>query len=240
MIRRAGAAMLVALVGPALWAAPASAASQPDDPVRLAVSARPVNSLDLGVPVSVSVISDPGAFDIADAPVRLRVRLSPAECRDTFDTTSGPVAIDSRLSLPARPSPAFTQTLSGRASPPDFGTDSVCAFVEEEGSNRLFAVDTDTQVVTSRPCTAATRNQASVAASLARARDSLARAQHRLAAAKHRLARARHRARRRRRRARRRVRALTRQASALGGRVAQGSRELDAAVAEVRRACSAG
>jgi hypothetical protein len=242
MIARAAVALLVGLAGSALAAAPASATSQADDPVRLAVSAPAVVSLDLAAPITVTVSSNPGAFDIADAPIRLRVRLSPALCRNTFDTTSGSVAIDSRLALPPRPSPAFTQTITGHATPSDFETDSVCAFVEEEGSNRLFAIDADTQVVVSRACTAATRRQASLVSALAGARQTLAQVQRRLAQARRRLARrhharGRHRA-RRRRLARRRVTALNQRASALGARVAALNRDLGTALAQVRSACS--
>jgi len=246
MIRRAGVGVLVGVVGGGLGGVvPARATSQPDEPVRLAVSAPAVASLDLAVPITVTVTSDPGAFDIADAPVRLRVRLSPGECRDTFDTTSGAVAIDARLSLPPRPSPAFTQTLSGHAAPADYGGESVCAFVEEEGSNRLFANDTDTQVVVSRPCTAATRSQASAVAALAEARAALAAVQRRLDQARRRLARARHGARHRarggrrraRRRARRRLGVLTRQAQGRSAAVAARIRALESAQAAVRTAC---
>ena len=205
----------------ALGCAPARA-STPDDPVRLAVSAPAVVSLDAFTPISVSVQSDPGAFDIAEAPVRLRVRLSGAECRDTFATTSGPVAIDERLPLPARPSPALAITLTGRARPGDFGTSTVCAFVEEEGSDRLFASDSNTQVTVSRACTDATRRQAGVSLALSGAR-------HELETARGALRRA-HRS-RTRARARRRLRRAT-------GRVTNLTRALGSATGAVGTACA--
>lgn len=206
MTPRAALTAAFAALGAALLAAPAAATGTADDPVRLTVSAPAVVALNAPVPIGVTVSSDPGAFDIAGAPVRLRVRLSPAECRDTFATTSGPVAIDERLALPARPSPAFTATLSGRARPSAFGPAIVCAFVEEEGSNRLYAVDIDTQLTVSRACTDATRRQATVATALAAARRGLGQA---------RRASTRAHQRRARNRARRRVRSLTRQVKSL-------------------------
>jgi hypothetical protein len=222
----AASAAALALVGAGLAGAAllpgAASASTPDEPVRLAVSAPPVVSLDALVAVSVSVTSDPGAFDIAEAPVRLRVRVSGAQCRDTFATTTGPVAIDQRLSLPGRPSPAFATTLTGRARPADFGTSTVCAFVEEEGSDRLFAADGDTRVVVSRACTDASRRQAALTLALTGARRDLGRARRALSRAHRRRARG---------QARRRVGSLNRQLSSL-------TRSLDVAQRTVSTACA--
>ena len=123
-------------------------------PVRLAIDVAPVARLNHPLKVNVDVSADPSVLDDATGPLRVRVKLA-QECGGTFATTPGITLLDQQL----RPQPATGRAYDARASgsgkPSRYGAQTVCAFLEESGDNRMFANDTSNQVNVSRKCTAA-------------------------------------------------------------------------------------
>ena len=149
--------------------ATASAASGQDEAIRLTIQAPSVVARGAPIPLRVAVAADPGAMNGATGPLRLRVRLAP-ECASTFAATSGPVAIDRRLPAPGAASAPYTANVRGSSRVAALGAYSVCAFVEEEGDDRLFAADSGTQLQATQACTTATRKVTRATAALRRAR----------------------------------------------------------------------
>jgi hypothetical protein len=123
-------------------------------PVRLGITIAPVARLHQPLTVSVDVSADPSVLDNATAPLRIRVKLA-QECGGTFSTTPGVTLLDQQL----RPQPAtgrpYDANASGSGRPTRYGDQTVCAFLEESGDNRMFANDTSNQVNVSRKCTTA-------------------------------------------------------------------------------------
>jgi hypothetical protein len=123
-------------------------------PVRLAINIAPVARLHRPLKVSVDVSADASVLDKATGPLRIRVKLA-QECGGTFSTTPGVKLLDQQL----RPQPAtglrYDANASGSGRPTHYGDQTVCAFLEESGDNRMFANDTSNQVNVSRKCTAA-------------------------------------------------------------------------------------
>jgi hypothetical protein len=129
-----------------LAAAPIARAS--DEPVSLTVSAPAGLAAGVAFPVRVAVTSDPGALGAATAPLRVRVKAA-GECGGSFDSTPGTVLLDA----PLGPS----GTVAGMAVARSFGTFSACAFLEQQGDDRLFAFDGSTTFAVTHGCTAFTR-----------------------------------------------------------------------------------
>jgi hypothetical protein len=134
----------------ALPASPAGADSF--TPITLGISTTPIARLHAPLKISVEVSADPGALDLAAAPLRLRVKLA-SECGGTFATTPGNVLLDKQLSPTPATGHAYAATLHGSGRPGAYGVQTVCAFLEEQGDNRMFANDTSNQINVSRPCT---------------------------------------------------------------------------------------
>jgi hypothetical protein len=133
-----------------------SAAANADSftPVRLTIGVTPVARLHQPLKVKVDVSADPSVLDNATGPLRIRVKLA-QECGGTFSSTPGVTLLDQQL----RPQPAtgraYDADASGSGRPTRYGNQTVCAFLEESGDNRMFANDTSNQVNVSRKCTAA-------------------------------------------------------------------------------------
>jgi hypothetical protein len=123
-------------------------------PVRLAITIAPIARLHQPLKVSVNVSADPSVLDNATGPLRIRVKLA-QECGGTFSSTPGVTLLDQQL----RPQPAtgraYDANASGSGRPNRYGDQTVCAFLEEGGDNRMFANDTSNDVNVSRKCTAA-------------------------------------------------------------------------------------
>jgi hypothetical protein len=127
------------------------------EPVRLAVAAPSLASRDRPVSVSVTVDADPGAFAMTAQDLRLRVRLASGECASTFAGTTGPVLLDRDIGAVPTSVAAFHATLTGAGRATAYGIQTVCAFLEEQGDNRLYAADNSATIDVSRPCTLAGR-----------------------------------------------------------------------------------
>jgi hypothetical protein len=147
---------LLASVSVATAAIAYSAAAGADSftPVRLAINIAPVARLHHPLKVSVDVSADPSVLDNATGPLRIRVKLA-QECGGTFASTPGITLLDQQL----RPQPAtgraYDANASGSGRPTRYGDQTVCAFLEETGDNRMFANDTSNEVNVSRKCTTA-------------------------------------------------------------------------------------
>ena len=140
------------LVAPAL---PAAA----DDltPVRLDVRVAPIARLHQPLSIAVAVTADAGVLDIRDAPLRVRAKLATV-CGASFEHTAGTVLLDAALSPQPATGAPFSTSVGARRRPPGYGVFNVCAFLEGEGDDRLFASSTDSMVDVSRPCTERARS----------------------------------------------------------------------------------
>jgi hypothetical protein len=151
-VRRA--ALIASLAAAAAIAYSAAAGADSFTPVRLAIDVAPVARLHQPLTIDVEVSADPSVLDDATGPLRIRVKLA-QECGGTFSSTPGVTLLDQQL----RPQPttgrAYDATASGSGKPTRYGNQTVCAFLEESGDNRMFANDTSNQVNVSRKCTAA-------------------------------------------------------------------------------------
>jgi hypothetical protein len=140
---------------------PVAAARASDEPVSLSVSMPGVVASGSGFPVRVTVSADPGALDAAGAPLRVRVRAA-QECGGTFDSTPGAVLLDRPLGPAGK--------VVGSALTHSFGTFTACAFLEQQGDERLFAFDDSTSFAVTHPCTTFTRRVVATKRSLKRVR----------------------------------------------------------------------
>jgi hypothetical protein len=158
-----------------LLAAAATPAAGQGEIVRLSITVAPVVAAGAAIPVTAAVDADRGALSSRSDHLRLRVRYA-AECAGTFAGTPGPVAIDMQIPDPGTANTTYHATLNGSAAVASLGAYSVCAFLEEQGTGRLFAQDSDTQFKTTAGCTAASRTNARDATALRTAQRQLARA----------------------------------------------------------------
>jgi hypothetical protein len=134
-------ALLPALTGLALM--PAAAAAEP---ITLTVSTPAVVASNVPFAVGVTVAADQGA--LGSAPLRVRVRAAD-ECGATFDSTPGVVLLDKQL--------AASGKVSARARTHTFGSFTACAFLEQQGDDRLYAFDDSTTFAVTHPCTTYSR-----------------------------------------------------------------------------------
>jgi hypothetical protein len=147
------------------------------NPVQLAVAVTPVARLHVPLPITVTVIADPSVLDNASAPLRVRAKLA-QECGGSFSTTPGDVLIDQRLKPQPTTGHPYHATAHGAGRPSAYGTYTVCAYLEEEGDNRMFANDTANppSVTVSRACTTQAARFDRAHAALTRAQRKLRRA----------------------------------------------------------------
>lgn len=143
-----GAALAIA---PALAAAAPAAAPQ-DEPVRLSIEVAAVVAAHAAIPVSVTLDADRGALSARSGPLRLRVRYAAAACSGTFAGTPGAVALDERIPDPAAAG-TYHAALDGAAEVAGLGAYNVCAYLEEEGTDRLFAQSSDARFQATAACT---------------------------------------------------------------------------------------
>jgi hypothetical protein len=97
----------------------------------------------------------------------VRVRAA-TECGASFDSTPGTVLLDAPLGPSA--------TVAGTAVTHTFGTFTACAFLEQQGDNRLFAFDDSTSFTVTHGCTTFTRRAVAGRQRVARLRRAMRRA----------------------------------------------------------------
>jgi hypothetical protein len=153
------AAALVAVAAALVPASPAWADG--NEPVTMDVNMPDVVASGIGFPVRVTVASDSGALSTATAPLRVRVKAA-TECGGTFDSTPGAVLLDAPL--------GSSGTVAGRASTSAFGTFTACAFLEQQGDDRLYAFDDSTSFAVTHGCTTFARRAAATRKSLRQVR----------------------------------------------------------------------
>jgi hypothetical protein len=159
---------LLALAAAALVLVPASAARAANgEAVSIAVNVPAVVASNIGFPVNVTVTSDPGALSAATAPLRVRVKAA-AECGGSFDSTPGAVLLDAPLSSSGK--------VSGSGLTHTFGSFTACAFLEQQGDDRLFAFDDSTTFAVTHQCTTFSRRVVVDRRALAKTRKALKKA----------------------------------------------------------------
>jgi hypothetical protein len=165
VLRRAGVAAVLLL-------AFAQTAHASDEPVTLTVDGPSVAAVGVPFGLTTEVAADARVLDIRTAPLRIRVRLA-SECGGTFDTTPGTTLIDAELQPAPTAGKAYDQRFARTLTLPSLGTLTACAFLEEEGDNRMFAFDSSTQIALTKRCTTATKRVASSSKRVASARRAL-------------------------------------------------------------------
>jgi hypothetical protein len=134
-----------------------SASADGGEPVTMDVNMPGVVASGIGFPVRVTVTSDSGALSGLTAPLRVRVKAAP-ECGGSFDSTPGAVLLDAPLGA--------NGSAAGRASTTTFGSFTACAFLEQQGDDRLYAFDDSTSFAVTHACTTFTRRAVAARRSL--------------------------------------------------------------------------
>jgi hypothetical protein len=146
------------------------AAADSFTPVTLSITIAPVARLHVRLKVTVAVSADAGVLDARTAPLRVQVRLA-SECGGAFAYTSGPVLLNEQLSPQPATGHAYSGVLRGAGGRPSaYGSQTVCAWLAEEGDGRVFASDQSLSVDVSKPCTTAAARYDAARRALARAR----------------------------------------------------------------------
>jgi hypothetical protein len=110
------------------------------EPVRLAISVPRTVRVHHRLAVEVTVTADPGVLDIRTAALRVQIKLA-TECGGTYRHTNGTVLLDHRLKPQPRTGHPYRATVRGHAEPAAAGVKVVCAWLTEEGDERVFASD---------------------------------------------------------------------------------------------------
>ena len=163
-----------------LVAAVAVASADSFTPVTMGINVTPIARLGTPLPVKVSVSADPGVLDTADGPLRIEVKLAP-ECGGSFETTTGITLVNALLKPPPTVGKAYSGGASGSGRPVAYGTRTVCTYLEDTGSGRVFANDESVTTDVTPACTAAGRAYDRALRSLRAAQRSLRRAHTRAA-----------------------------------------------------------
>ncbi|HEX8977943.1 MAG TPA: hypothetical protein VF781_15665, partial [Solirubrobacteraceae bacterium] len=143
-------AALIAMLGAAV------AAADSFTPITMNVGVTPIARLGVPLRVKVSVHADPGVLDTADGPLRVKVKLA-SECGGSFETTSGATLVNAPLTPAPTVGRAYTGGATGSGSPVAYGTRTLCTYLEDTGSNRVYANDTSVTTSVTAACTSAGR-----------------------------------------------------------------------------------
>ncbi len=160
-----------------------SCAGAPADsfsPVTLGIGVTPVARLGVPLRVHVTVHADPGVLDTADGPLRVQVKLA-RQCGANFQTTTGITLVNAPLKPPPTVGRAYSGGASGSGRPVAYGVRTVCTFLEDSGSNRVYANDESVSNSVTAACTSAGRRYDSASRALRSAQRSLRRAHTRAA-----------------------------------------------------------
>jgi hypothetical protein len=158
----------------------AVAAADSFTPVTMSIGVTPIARLGTPLRVKVGVHADPGVLDTADGPLRVKVKLA-SECGASFETTAGVTLVNAPLKPQPTVGRAYAGSASGSGRPVAYGTRTVCTYLEDSGSDRLYANDESVTTDVTRACTAAGRGYDRTLRSLRAAQRSLRRAHTRAA-----------------------------------------------------------
>ncbi len=164
---------VIAIAAAAIAAITPAALADSFTPIRMHVAIAPVARLHKPLAVTVSVSADAGVLDNRDGPVHALVKLAPAECGSSAESTRGTVLLKRALSPQPSPGMPYSARATGRGRPTAYGVQNVCVFLEDASDHRVFANDTtDYTVDVSRSCTraAATYDRSRTQANKRRAR----------------------------------------------------------------------
>jgi hypothetical protein len=167
---------VVAVAALVAVAVPGTGSADSFTPVQMTVSMAPVARLHVKLPTAVTISADPGALDQRTGSLYLGVRLTSTECGGNFENTSGPTMLLRTLDPQPAAGRAYQITVRGFGRPTAYGDQTVCMYLEEAGTQRVFANDESQTVDVSQPCTAAGTSYDKAAKALARARRQLRRA----------------------------------------------------------------
>jgi hypothetical protein len=161
-------------LGAALTMVAIAAAASADSftPVTMTIGVTPVARLTAPLPVNVSVKADSGVLDTADGPLRVEVKLAD-ECGGSFETTSGVTLVNAPLKPQPTVGRAYSGSASGSGRPIAYGIRTVCTYLEDAGSGRVYANDESVSTNVTAACTAAGRTYDGALRSLRSAQRSL-------------------------------------------------------------------
>jgi hypothetical protein len=138
----------------ALVAAAAVASADSFTPVTMSIGVTPIARLGAPLPVKVGVKADPGVLDTADGPLRVEVKLAD-ECGGSFETTSGVTLVNAPLNPQPTVGHAYSGGARGSGRPVAYGTRTVCTYLEDTGSGRVYANDESVSTDVTPACTSA-------------------------------------------------------------------------------------
>ena len=171
-MRRLGPWLTACGAGLALVAGAAAASADSFTPVTMNIGVAPIARLGALLPVNVSVNADPGVLDTADGPLRVQVKLA-SECGGDFANTQGVTLVNAPLSPQPTVGRAYSGSASGSGRPVAYGTRTVCTYLEDTGSGRVYANDESVSTDVTPACTSAGRTYDRAARSLRAAQRSL-------------------------------------------------------------------
>jgi hypothetical protein len=150
------AALTLAPIAAALTLAPIAAVASVDSftPITMNIGVTPIARLGAPLPVKVSVKADPGVLDTADGPLRVEVKLA-GECGGNFETTTGVTLVNAPLNPQPTVGRAYSGGASGSGRPVAYGTRTVCTYLEDTGSGRVYANDESVRADITPACTSA-------------------------------------------------------------------------------------
>jgi hypothetical protein len=130
--------LIGALAAAALTAGAAAADSFA--PVRLGIHVSPIARVNKPLRISVRISADAGVLDDRLGALRIQVRLAP-ECGGDFQHTPGLVLLDKLLKPQPATGRAYTTVARGAKRPTSRGRRVVCAYLEEQRDDRVWAHD---------------------------------------------------------------------------------------------------
>jgi hypothetical protein len=130
--------VLGALAAAALTASVAMADSF--TPVRLGIHVAPTVRVHKALHIKVAVSADAGVLDNRLGALRIEVKLA-HECGGDVQHTRGFVLLDKLLKPQPATGRAYNAVAIGARRPASRGRSTVCAYLEEEGDNRVWAHD---------------------------------------------------------------------------------------------------
>jgi hypothetical protein len=165
-----GAVAAVCVAATLLLAASATADSYA--PIRMTTRVSAVARAHAPLKASVAISADSGVLDVAEGSLQVQVKLA-TECGGSFETTPGTTLVNAPLNPPPHNGQAYSGSVSGSGRPTDFGTQTLCVFLEDSDVGRVFAHDDSGHVDVSLPCTSAASRYDTAAKALSRARRQL-------------------------------------------------------------------
>jgi phosphatidylinositol-3-phosphatase len=136
--RRTVGALVAGLAVLALSGLAALAGADSFTPVVLGIKIAATGRVGQKLPITVTVTADPSVLDTRTAPLRIEVKLA-EECGGTYQYTPGAVLLNQQLAPQPAAGKAYDAVAHGSGTPRETGAQTVCAWLVEEGDQRVFA-----------------------------------------------------------------------------------------------------